>query len=103
VRRASLSRASTPDFVVVVKLNKGGKQPRIPEFFVMPTPIVKTAQRAQWGKVRFNAIPHLASYKNAWGKIREFIDLRPATAAYDEEETKTKIAGEPLRHSPGYE
>lgn len=40
------------DFVVVVKLNKGGREPSLPEMFVIPTHVVEAAPRdGQWGKL----------------------------------------------------
>lgn len=64
------------DFVVVVRLNKGGREPRETEYFVVPTTVVEAAPRdGQWGKVRFNAIPDFASYRDAWHLIRDRIGL----------------------------
>lgn len=73
------------DFVVVVKLNKGGREPSLPEMYVIPTAVVEAAPRdGQWGKVRFSSIPDLASYRDAWHLVRERIAL-PTVAVPAEE------------------
>lgn len=73
------------DFVVVVKLNKGGSSPTLPEMFVVPTHVVEAAPRdGQWGKVRFSSIPDFTSFKDAWHLVRERIALSPTAAPAEE-------------------
>lgn len=57
------------DFVVVVKLNRGKKdgtgEVRDPEYFVFPVEIIESAPRTEgWGKVNFNNIPDIESYRD---------------------------------------
>ena len=62
------------DFVVVVRLNRGQSLgdglATDPEFFVFPTALVKRIRRTKsWSKAYFQHIPHVDTYRNAWGLI----------------------------------
>lgn len=67
------------DFVIVVKLNRGKKDGtgdvRDPEYFVFPVDVVKAAPRTKdWGKVNFNKIEELESYRERWDLIVAFLE-----------------------------
>lgn len=67
------------DFVVVVKLNRGKKDGtgtvRDPEYFVLPTSVVKAAPRTEeWGRVNFNKIPEFDTYRDRWDLIADFLE-----------------------------
>jgi hypothetical protein len=72
------------DFVVHVALNRGyglrkkglrdDKEVRQPEFYVIPTKLVKKAQRPNdWNKVFLRHIPKHRQYLGAWQLIRNFL------------------------------
>jgi hypothetical protein len=68
------------DFVVLCRLNRGAKKGTFkigsPEFYVLPVDIVKNTRRsAGWGKVMLRDISDLQQYRDAWGLIREFLQL----------------------------
>jgi hypothetical protein len=68
------------DFVVLCLLNRGAKKGASkigsPEFYVLPVDIVKNTRRsAGWGKVMLRDISDLQQYRDAWGLIREFLQL----------------------------
>lgn len=62
------------EFVVVVRLNRGTKDGtgdvRDPEYFVFPVSVVENAPRTEdWGRVNFNKLPGLESYRERWDLI----------------------------------
>ena len=68
------------DFVVVTLLNRGSKdgngQKLPPEFIIFPVEdVIKFPRTEGWGKVSFNNIPDLDSYKERWDFIRNFLKL----------------------------
>ena len=74
------------DFVVFVKLNRGGPAPKAPDFYIIPTGVVQAVPSdGKWGKVRFSRIPGFETYKGAWHLIREFLRLAPASVEDDDE------------------
>ncbi|MGA3208407.1 MAG: hypothetical protein ABSE05_11370 [Syntrophales bacterium] len=80
-----LIRKFKSDFVVIVKLNRGSKSGKAgklpPEFYVIPTKVVKKAPRAkQWGRIAFGDIPNFGSYLGRWDLIREFLKIKPRKA-----------------------
>ncbi|TRW98354.1 hypothetical protein FNJ84_06135 [Paracoccus sp. M683] len=71
------------DFVVFVALNRGTRNKSqssdarkgVPEFYVFPTPIVLAARREDdWKKVQMRRIERLASYRDNWKLVADFLD-----------------------------
>lgn len=60
------------DFVVVVKLNRDSLLTP-PEFFVIPTEVLKPLHRDAWGKLSFSAIPDFERYRNGGDRVRAFV------------------------------
>jgi len=68
------------DFVVVALLNRGTKDGSegkcAPEYFVLPVEVVKELPRTdRLGKVSLAKVPALASYRERWDLIRDFLKL----------------------------
>jgi hypothetical protein len=66
------------DFAVAVLLNRGSKAGTAPilppQYYVIPTPIVKAAtDTGTWSKVFFKDIAQLPRYEEAWGLIDTFL------------------------------
>ena len=73
-----LIKSFDSDFVVVVRLNRGGKGgagvPTDPEFFVFPTAIVqKVCRTHSWSKAYFKHIEGYEKYQDAWHLITRFL------------------------------
>ena len=67
------------DFVVIVKLNRGSKDGKAevlpPEYFVLPVDVAEALPRTEgWGKVSFNKIKDMESYRNNWDLIQDFLN-----------------------------
>ena len=67
------------DFVVIVRLNRGSKDGLSdvlpPEYLVLPVDIARALPRTpNWGKISFNSIPELESYRDNWGFVRHFLE-----------------------------
>jgi hypothetical protein len=68
------------EFVVVVRLNRGGKSKLTevlpPEYFVFPVALVKSIHKsATWGKAYFRDVPEIESYKEAWHLIAKHLEV----------------------------
>lgn len=66
------------DFVVIVKLNRGSQDGRVPpsspEFYVIPVEVISQMPRSDgWGKISFSSIINFESYKNNWEQISKFL------------------------------
>jgi hypothetical protein len=66
------------EFVVVVRLNRGNKggggKVLVPEFFVIPVLVVKSAHKpGDWSKVYFKDIPNLEKFRDNWQLVSEFL------------------------------
>ncbi len=74
------------DFVVVVKLNRGAREPMPVQYFVVPTELLATLKRSAspWGKINFSTIPNFHSYINEWHRIRSFLQTRTPTVSDEE-------------------
>ena len=69
------------DFVVVVKLNRGSVRTAEnppPEFFVLPTKIVRAAasKASSWGRIEFGKIAGFRSYCERWDLIQDFLRIK---------------------------
>jgi hypothetical protein len=68
------------DFVVVARLNRGSKDRRAevrePEFYVLPAKFIDTIPKtAGWGKISFQSIEGLDSYRSRWDLVRAFLGV----------------------------
>lgn len=66
------------DFVVIVKLNRGSQDGRlplgVPEFFVIPIAVLNRAPRiGKLHRVLFERIPEFNSFKDGWPQIKDFL------------------------------
>lgn len=83
------------DFVVVVRLNRGGKglksNIKEPEYFIFPTDIIEMAPKTVgWGRVNLKDIPEYEKYRDNWEAIRAklYTDIAIDEAGTDKEEER---------------